>query len=44
MAIQLQYTSRGSEEWAKQVVSLAKANLIRGKKRADEGKVGSTFN
>ena len=34
MAIQLQYTSKGSEEWAKQVVSLAKANLIRGKKRA----------
>lgn len=32
MAIDLQYTSKGSELWAKEVVKLAKSNLIRGKK------------
>jgi hypothetical protein len=32
MAVVLQYTSKGSEEWAKEVVKLAKSNLIRGKK------------
>lgn len=32
MAIVLQYTSKGSEEWAKEVVKLAKSNLIRGRK------------
>lgn len=34
MATQLQYTTRGSAEWAQQVVNLAKANLIRGRKIA----------
>ena len=32
MATVLQYASKGSEEWAKSVVKLAKSNLIRGKK------------
>ena len=32
MAITLQDTSKGSEQWAKDVVKLAKSNLIRGKK------------
>ena len=32
MAVTLQYTSKGSEQWAKEVVKLAQSNLIRGKK------------
>ena len=32
MAVTLQYTSKGSELWAKEVVKLAQSNLIRGKK------------
>lgn len=32
MAVTLQYTSKGSEEWAKEVIKLAKSNLIKGKK------------
>ena len=32
MAITLQYTSKGSEQWAKEVVKLAQSNLIRGNK------------
>jgi hypothetical protein len=34
MAVKLQYASKGCEKWAQQVVLLAKANLVRGKKIA----------